>query len=28
VRALVCDAVLTLGFTLGGLALFERKDLK
>jgi len=28
VRALVCDAVLTLGFTFGGLALFERKDLK
>jgi len=28
VRALVCDAVLTLGFTLGGLALFRKKDLK
>jgi len=28
VRALVCDAVLTLGFTFGGLVLFEKKDLK
>lgn len=28
VRALVCDAALTLAFTLGGLALFRRKDLK
>ncbi len=27
-RALACDAVLTLGFTLGGLALFRKKDLK
>lgn len=28
VRALACDAALTAAFTLGGLALFRRKDLK